>query len=974
MPSLFAAVRKACPSGIWSQGVKLAREGAVSVESQRDDEVTLRVRVPRRAVPPTVVLYPNDDEWTCDCGSKIDPCEHIAAAAIALQQGEGQGEARAEASLGAPASVPKAAPKAHVGYRLVRQDKSLYLSRAIVHDDGREEPLRGPLSSVVAKGGPLLPTHDDLAFDRVVGPQPRVFLPTVRMPELLALLASAGDVTLDSEKVVTRGDRVLPRAVVRDADDGVVLRIERAPEIEAVVARGVVRVAGVLRPMGEVELTGDLLDKLPRVRPFPVARFPELVTEVLPALEEKLPVVVESKRLPKRARAVKPRVVLELSQPLRGDQDAALSVIPFIVYGDPPQARIDDGRLVHLGGEIPVRDEGAEKRLLQRVRDELDLVPGRRVELLGRDALRFASRLKAWAVHDPEQTILASQPLSPRIEADGDRFEVTFETEGGQRRASSAAAVRAWEEGLDIVPLDGGGWAPLPLDWLQKHGRRLADLLAARDEEGRVPKSAATLVARVCEALEQPPPPSFAGLASALDHFERIPEAKLPDDLRAELRAYQRTGVSWLCFLRDAGLGAVLADDMGLGKTLQTIAALRGRTLVVAPRSVVHNWAAEIAKFRPGLRTSLYHGPRRALDPSADVTITTYAVLRLDLDSLAKQEWDVVVLDEAQAIKNADSQAARAAFELHATFCVALSGTPVENRLDELWSIFHFANRGLLGGRSDFKERYASPIAAGEASAAERLRERIRPFLLRRLKKEVAPELPPRTDIVLRIELEEPERAVYDAVRAATKKEVLDRLAEGGSVLAALEALLRLRQAACHPQLVPGQRADTSSKVDTLVEALEDAASEGHKALVFSQWTSMLDLIEPHLGDIPFVRLDGSTADRAGVVAKFQADDGPPVMLVSLRAGGTGLNLTAADHVFLVDPWWNPAVEDQAADRAHRIGQDKPVFVHRLVAKDTVEEGILALQEKKRAIADAALAAGNHAGGITRDELLALLS
>jgi SNF2 family DNA or RNA helicase len=280
-----------------------------------------------------------------------------------------------------------------------------------------------------------------------------------------------------------------------------------------------------------------------------------------------------------------------------------------------------------------------------------------------------------------------------------------------------------------------------------------------------------------------------------------------------------------------------------------------------------------------------------------------------------------------------------------------------------------------LGGRSDFQERYSTPIASGAANAAARLRAKIRPFVLRRLKRDVVPELPPRTDSVLHVELDETERSVYDAVRAATKKDIAEKLAHGGRVLAALEALLRLRQASCHSALVPGQHAESSSKIERLLEALEEAAADGHKALVFSQWTSLLDLIEPHLhlANIRFTRLDGSTRDRGAVVNEFQAEKGPPVMLVSLKAGGTGLNLTAADHVFLVDPWWNPAVEDQAADRAHRIGQDRPVMVYRLVAKDTVEERILALQAKKRAVADVALGNADHGGGITRDELLALL-
>jgi SNF2 family DNA or RNA helicase len=333
------------------------------------------------------------------------------------------------------------------------------------------------------------------------------------------------------------------------------------------------------------------------------------------------------------------------------------------------------------------------------------------------------------------------------------------------------------------------------------------------------------------------------------------------------------------------------------------------------------------------------------------------------------------VLDEAQTIKNPDSQVTRAAYRLSADFRVTLSGTPVENRLEELWSQLHFTNPGLLGGRQYFQDQYATPISDGRPDAARALRAKIRPFLLRRLKSDVARELPPRTDLTLECELNEDERAVYDAIRAATQKEVVERLRAGGSVLQALESLLRLRQAACHSALVPGQRAATSSKVQELVAALEEATAEGHKSLVFSQWTSFLDLIEPHLAssDIRALRLDGSTRDRQGVVDRFQAASGPPVLLMSLKAGGTGLNLTAADHVFLMDLWWNPAVEDQAADRAHRIGQERPVFVYRLVSKDTVEERILELQERKRGIADAALGDADQAGGLTREDLLALL-
>jgi SNF2 family DNA or RNA helicase len=415
---------------------------------------------------------------------------------------------------------------------------------------------------------------------------------------------------------------------------------------------------------------------------------------------------------------------------------------------------------------------------------------------------------------------------------------------------------------------------------------------------------------------------------------------------------------------------------MGLGKTIQALCALRGRTLVVCPTSVVHNWAAEIARFRPGLRANIYHGPNRELDPRADITITTYPLLRMDVDVLAAERWDTAILDEAQNIKNPDSQVTRAAYRLQADFRLTLTGTPIENRLDELWSQLHFANPGLLGGRSDFRDRYERTIAEGDGSAAAKLRARIRPFVLRRLKSEVLRELPPRVEAVLSCELDDGERAVYDAVRAAARDDVAKAFASGGGVFAALEALLRLRQAACHRGLLPGQQAETSSKIELLMEVLDEAVAEGHKILVFSQWTSLLDLVEPHLSrsGIGFVRLDGSTRDRAGVVGTFQDESGPPVFLISLKAGGTGLNLTAADHVILLDPWWNPAVEDQAADRAHRIGQQKSVLVYRLVARDTVEERVLALQQRKRALADAALGEADRAAAISRDELLELLN
>ncbi len=914
---------------------------------------------------PTVSLYIEEGEWSCDCGSRQDPCEHVAAAVIAARQAEQEGRAL----------VREPEKSRRLVYCFELERGWLRMHREIVDGSGARLRFEGSLARPAQAPPGLTPTHADLQVDRIVTSLLRGDHIEPYMEAILAALEGA-EVLWLGRPVRARGEPLPPVARVYDRGEEVVVEVRASPELSEIVARGVALCGDELRPLAETELTGKRLERLPHERAFTLTQLGELVSNLLPEFERRFTLQVESDRLPREGGKERPRIAFDL-----GQDGTRLTVLPTLVYGDPVVARVDEGRLVHLQGPVPQRDEREERRLLDRLRDELNLVPGRRLTLAGVEATRLAERIRAWARHrqDPASARWFGEvPLAPQLSIDGERLELSFDVadEAGRevRTVSPEAVVSAWREGLSLVPLEGGGWAPLSVDWLSRFGHHIADLLAARDANGEVATSALPVLAELCAELGEPPPPRLERLRPLLEEFTGIPRAVLPGDLTATLRPYQQAGIDWLQFLRRAGLGAVLADDMGLGKTLQALSVVEGRTLVVCPRSVVYNWAEEIQRFRPGLRVNVYHGPGRELT-DADVTLTTYALLRLDCELLETERWNMVVLDEAQAIKNPDSQAARAAYRLRAEFRVSLSGTPVENRLDELWSQLHFTNPGLLGGRRDFDQRYAAAIGAGDATAAERLRQKVRPFVLRRLKRDVLPDLPPRTDAVLHVELDERERDVYEAVRAATREEVVRQLSGGGSVLAALEALLRLRQAACHPALLPGQSAERSSKLERLLLALEDAAADGHKALVFSQWTSLLDLVEPHLvaGEIPFVRLDGSTRDRGAVVARFQDPEGPPVLLVSLKAGGTGLNLTAADHVFLLDPWWNPAVEDQAADRAHRIGQQRPVLVYRLVTRDTVEEGIVALQARKRALAEAALGDGAGAMAITREELLALL-
>ncbi|MBS1119465.1 MAG: SNF2-related protein [Deltaproteobacteria bacterium] len=965
LESLREAIRAEATERTWSQGVTLARDQrVVGRSSSAGGELTLDVRVPGRPTPFEVILNPQHGEWECNCPGRELVCSHVVGAVLAAEQAGGE----------LPRPVTAGAP---IRYLLTPATGGITVDRVLVKGD-RTEPFEGSLMSLVAKGraSGIASIEADLTADQLImvrkGP-----LHGDRLDRLLTVLADARDVHWKGEKVTTSSEPVLPYAVVEDAGKGVRVRIAADPIVREVVAIGVVRTTDdMLRPIGEVDLGGARLEKLPQIFDVPRSAFAELIAKTIPTLSQRIPVDVRAHSLPKLGTREEPRMEFDVEQ--SGDR---LLVMPTLVYGEPPRARIDANRLVHLGGALPVRDQDAERRLMHRLRDELNLVPGRRVELTGRDAFAMQNGLSSWLRTDARSANVAKAfELEARITIDGAKLDVEISSSGG-KTASIGAALRAWQAGVDLVPLTGGGWGRVPKAWFDLHGERVADLLAARGDDHRVPMYALPDLARLCEELDEPPPPELDRLKPLLDGFVGIPHVEPMEGFEGELRPYQQSGVDWLSFCRTAGLGCVLADDMGLGKTIQALATMTGKTLVVSPTSVLFNWLAETKKFRPDLVIAPYHGSRRVLDPTADVVLTSYPILRNDTDVLTGVHWDTVILDESQTIKNPDSQVARAAYKLKSRWKLTLSGTPIENRLDELWSQLHFTNPGLLGGRADFQERWAEPIGQGDAAAAARLRERIRPFVLRRMKAQVARELPPRTDAVMYVELDEAERLTYDAIRAATQREIVALLEAGGGVMAALEALLRLRQAACHTALLPGALrsgpiATSSSKLERLLEALGDAVADGHRALVFSQWTSLLDLIEPHLeaAGVGFVRLDGSTVDRAGVVGAFQAEDGPPVMLLSLKAGGTGLNLTAADHVFLVDPWWNPAVEDQAADRAHRIGQDKPVMVYRMVARDTVEERILELQARKRALADAALSDAGGAAAITRDDLLALLS
>ncbi len=559
-------------------------------------------------------------------------------------------------------------------------------------------------------------------------------------------------------------------------------------------------------------------------------------------------------------------------------------------------------------------------------------------------------------------------------------------------------------QGNFLHHLDDGRALNLPADRIRKILKQFSALLDPRRFKGSKlklhPLDAATLSHTDPEKFH--PPAKLTQLIESLSKTKSSnPQlTHVPSGVQAELRDYQKAGYNWLQFLATHDLSGILADDMGLGKTLQTITHIlaekeSGRsqgkpTLVVAPTSVVPNWYAEIKRFAPALSVLILDGPQRKKYfrsiPHADVILTSFALLQRDIDKHTPYAYHLAILDEAQYIKNPNAKVAKAACELEARHRLCLSGTPVENHLGELWSLMRFLMPGFLGGQEQFNRQFRKPIEnEGDLDKQAALKARVAPLILRRNKSEVAKELPPKTILVHPIELNTGQKDLYETVRATMDKRVRQAIAiKGleGSRMLFLEALLKLRQICCEPKLLKFENeskieadAAGSAKLDYLADLLDTLVEEGRRILLFSQFTSMLDLIAAHLQQrkIRYLMLTGASKNRGELVEKFQQGE-IPLFLISLKAGGTGLNLTAADTVIHYDPWWNPAAEAQATDRAYRIGQKNPVFVHKLICQGTVEERIHQLQQKKSELADALLSDAAKAAAPDHQTLSALLA
>lgn len=579
---------------------------------------------------------------------------------------------------------------------------------------------------------------------------------------------------------------------------------------------------------------------------------------------------------------------------------------------------------------------------------------------------------RGWEVVAEGRTFRNPTTMNIQVRSEQDWFEVEGNVDFESNSFGLPTLLQSLRKGEHWIRLDDGSHGLLPEQWLSKYAS-LSDVGASDGTGFRFQKNQALILDAMLAAHENVHlDKSFTTWCTRLKKFSGVRPATQPKGLRGTLRNYQLEGLAWFSFLNEYGFGGCLADDMGLGKTIQVLAFLESRrarrrrvneskkpSMVVVPKSLVFNWLEECEKFTPQLKILDFTGPQRHSHlediENSDLVVTTYSTLRLDIEKLASISFDYAILDEAQAIKNSSSQASKAVKLLNADHRLAMTGTPIENHLGDLWSLFEFLNPGMLG--PSLVRNWTISVEE-DRNQVQALNQALRPFILRRTKTQVLKELPQKTEQTLYCEMPPKQKKVYTELRDHYRQALLSRVRDVGisrSKIQVLEALLRLRQAACDPRLIDPNSPIVGSKIELLLEQLEEVVEEGHKVLVFSQFTSMLALVRSELENRGwnFEYLDGKTRNRAAKVERFQGDPACSIFLISLKAGGVGLNLTAADYVYILDPWWNPAAEAQAIDRAHRMGQTKPVVAYRMICQDTVEDKILRLQQSKKQLADA---------------------
>ena len=906
-------------------------------------------------------------------------------------------------------------------------EAALAKGKVMVFFEGKWRGGRSPLANLPVSTAFHFSPEDTRLLDVIErlaeGDTPgALMLDTAQFSDVLEVLAGHPRIAIGRTTAVTV--RAEPRRVPLEAFLGsngeITLALGPGFKPPTVVPGRVLWAAGAttFEPLGLPSAWKDLLRNAARL---PRSRVPQFLTQELPVLEAGCDVTLHFRLEDFVFAAMTPEFRLSLS----GGLTHLLAKLEC-AYGG--RVFVAGSSAADQAGWLPdpdqptrysTRDLPAEQAALLRL-----LRAGfagndaqGRMELTGQNAvLTFFARLypklqREWKVTLEERlertTASQLERVEPRFEVtpSGDRWfdlEMTVQSSGGEK-FSPADIQRLILSGQSHSRLRNGKIALIDTGAVEDFQEALRDCAPQQHAKGYRIDAAqsgfleATIRQNAGWKLQTPA--AWRERSAQLRGEAKLTPPPL-GDLETVLRPYQKHGVAWLGFLRAHGFGGVLADEMGLGKTLQTLAFLQsvkdaggahGPCLIVCPTSLVFNWAAEAKKFTPRLRVLALSGPQRhglfEQVAQSDLVVTSYALIRRDAERYAGIEFDTVVLDEAQHIKNRQTQNAQAVKAIRAPHRLVLTGTPMENSVLDLWSVFDFLMPGYLGAAADFRERYEQPITREKSAEAQaRLARRLRPFLLRRLKKDVAADLPARLEQVSFCDLTDEQATVYRQILDASRKQVLDAVGQQGlakSRMVVLTALLRLRQVCCDLRLLKLEAGDdakpvaASGKVEMFGELLEEVIDGGHRVLVFSQFTTMLGLLKERLAaeEIEYCYLDGSTTNRAEVVGKFQSSPQIPVFLISLKAGGVGLNLTGADTVIHFDPWWNPAVEDQATDRAHRIGQTRVVTSYKLITRGTVEEKILSLQQRKRAVIQATLGSEEQLSeALTWEEIQELLA
>lgn len=966
---LYNEIKESADKKIWARGLEIARRKDVRIISPKNYVVIEKIS----ASDHEVRLDPIELDWVCTCASESDPCEHVSATMVAIKM-------EAEKNIPIEAYMSK---QFSVQYELRRASNNyLVLDRKLVKSgDGQPETaeIKHSLLSIVSgriEGPNISAKPYDLEIDRVLtgdfGARIDGYISSVRawsllFPHLASLQESHGFVFEGGALSFNNKKKAAEILELSPSIDGYILTLKSNDRVLETYANGVCLYEGdhgqELRIIAKNDLPETILADLRLGRHFSQNEKVELFSKLLPELKKRFKVLETGVE----AKATYAPMGFCVKNKIVGPRKVETSF--HISYGDPVKAYLSSGELVCLGNEVPLRKierEDVKRREFER---EFGYELSKSYVYENEKIFDWISKISRFHLNfigdslDTLKVLGKSKILTKLL---GEDIDFAVEVEGEKIAVDPQDLLEAYEKDTKFIKTEKG-YVEVKTEWLDEYHDLIRSFMIAKN--GRQAKGVSALESiRIIEGFGFSPPKKLKAYKDNL--FTNTDQIDL-SIVHAELREYQKEGVNWLYKLKEANLGALLADDMGLGKTIQSIAVFKGRTLIICPTSLVFNWKNELEIFRPDLSVSVFHGASRELNKKSDIVITTYGILRSDIENLCEETWSCVCIDEAQVIKNPQSKATQALWKIKSDFRLALTGTPIENHYKDLWSIFNFIAPGLLGELSYFNKFIVKPIQAETEGILSGLRARISPFILRRTKSDVLLELPDKTEVINYCEMSEAQNKSYEDYLSGVKSKISS---EEIKPIQIFELILRLRQFACDPRLVDKNYSGGSGKIDVFRELIREVVDENHKSLVFSQWTSFLDLISDELLEmgIQTYRLDGSTRNREEVVASYNNDTRPCVFLLSLKAGGVGLNLTSADHVFLLDPWWNPATERQAIDRAHRIGQENPVMIHRLVGKDTIEEKVIKLQKIKETMSDSILQDMDSAV-VSKRDLLELL-